>query len=150
MPGPTRDQWPWATTGRLATIDAVSDVWTGFQTMTAAECRRLLTTRDIGRVAISAGALPMVLPVQYSLQGDQLLLRTPGHHEVSDSIEGQVVGFQADQLDLDHGCGWCVAVTGTVHVVHDSPMTTPVHGWFSDGVVLALDTDVIVGHRVAV
>lgn len=128
----------------------MSDVWTGFQTMTAAECRRLLTTCEIGRVAISVGALPLVLPVQYSLHGDQLLLRTPGHHEVSDSIQGQVVGFQSDRLDLDHGVGWCVSVTGTVHVAHDAPMTTAVHGWFSDGVVLALDTDVIVGHRVAV
>lgn len=128
----------------------MTEVWTGFQTMTADECRRLLAASDIGRVAISAGALPVVLPVQYTLRGDQLLLRTPGHHEVSDGIDGQVVGFEADRIDLDHGVGWCVSVTGTVHVVHGALMDEPVHRWFSDGVVLALDTDVIVGHRVAV
>jgi nitroimidazol reductase NimA-like FMN-containing flavoprotein (pyridoxamine 5'-phosphate oxidase superfamily) len=128
----------------------VTQVWTGFQTMTAEECRRLLATADIGRVAISAGALPFVLPVQYTLRDDHLLLRTPGHHEVGDGIDGQVVGFEADTIDLDHGVGWCVSVTGTVRVVPGAAMADPVHRWFSDGAVLALSTDVIVGHRVAV
>ncbi|MCO8126523.1 pyridoxamine 5'-phosphate oxidase family protein [Acidimicrobiia bacterium EGI L10123] len=128
----------------------MTEVWTGFQTMTADECRRLLTAADIGRVAISAGALPYVLPVQYTLQDDHLLLRTPGHHEVGDGIDGQVVGFEADTIDLDHGVGWCVSVTGTVRVVADAVAVEPVHRWFSDGVLLALSTDVIVGHRVAV
>ena len=128
----------------------MSDVWTGFQTMTAAECRRLLSSREIGRLAVSVGALPLVLPVQYSLQADRLLLRTPGHHEVRHAIDGDVVGFQADQLDLRHGVGWSVSVTGTVHVVTDAPRDAVVHGWFSDGVVLAMGTDLIVGHRVAV
>lgn len=128
----------------------MTQVWSGFQTMTAEECRRLLATADIGRVAISAGALPLVLPVQYTLEDDHLLLRTPGHHEVGDGIDGQVVGFEADTIDLDQGVGWCVSVTGTVRLVPDAPMTDPVHRWFSDGVVLALSTDVIVGHRIAV
>lgn len=128
----------------------VTQVWTGFQTMTSDECRRLLASRQIGRVAVTAGALPFVLPVQYGLQGDQLLLRTPGHHEVSDSIDGQVVGFEADDIDLVHGVGWCVSVTGAVNVLHAGAMGAPAHRWFSDGVVLALDTDVIVGHRIAV
>ena len=127
----------------------MTEVWTGFQTMTADECRRLLAASDIGRVAVSAGALPLVLPVQYALHDDHLLLRTPGHHEVGDGIDGQVVGFEADRIDLDHGVGWCVSVTGTVHVVHDREVEQPVHRWFSDGVVLAMATDVIVGHRVA-
>lgn len=128
----------------------MTEVWTGFQTMTADECRRLLGASDIGRVAISAGALPFVLPVQYALRDDHLMLRTPGHHEVGDGIDGQVVGFEADRIDLDHGVGWCVSVTGTVHVVHDPTPEQPTHRWFSDGIVLAMSTDVVVGHRIAV
>lgn len=128
----------------------VTEVWTGFQTMTADECRRLLAATDIGRVAISAGALPFVLPVQYALRGDQLLLRTPGHHEVTDDMDGQVVGFEADRIDVEHGVGWSVSVTGAVHVVHGVLTDGPVHRWFCDGAVLALDTDVIVGHRIAI
>lgn len=129
---------------------AVTEVWTGFQTMTAQECRRLLCSTDIGRLAISAGALPVVLPVQYELDGDRLLLRTPGHHEVSDGIDGQIVGFEADRIDLDHGVGWCVSVTGPVQVLHGAGSVDPVHRWFSDGVPLAMETAVIVGHRMVV
>lgn len=126
----------------------MTEVRTGFEAMTARECRRVLGEVEIGRVAISAGALPLVLPVQYAVRGDQLVLRTPGHHDVRDSIDGQVVGFEADQLDLVHGVGWSVSVTGMVRVVPAVASGQPVHRWFSDGVVLAMDTDIIVGHRV--
>lgn len=128
----------------------MTEVWTGFQTMTADECRRLLAAGDIGRLAVSAGALPFVLPVQYRLDHERLLLRTPGHHEVGDSIDGQVVGFEADDIDLVHGVGWSVSVTGPVTIVHGATLDAPPHRWFSDGVVLSLETDVIVGHRIAV
>lgn len=128
----------------------MTEVWTGFQTMTADECRRLLAACNIGRLAISAGALPLVLPVQYELDNSRLLLRTPGHHEVRDRIDGQVVGFEADDIDLVHGVGWSVSVTGSVHVLHDVTAESPAHRWFSDGTLLSLDTDVIVGHRMAV
>jgi nitroimidazol reductase NimA-like FMN-containing flavoprotein (pyridoxamine 5'-phosphate oxidase superfamily) len=128
----------------------VTDVWSGFVTLTADECRRLLRANQIGRVAVTSGALPCVLPVQYALESERLLLRTPGHHEVGHGIDGQVVGFETDDLDLEHGVGWCVSVTGTAQVVHDAGDLDEIHPWFSDGVVLALTTDVLVGHRVAV
>lgn len=128
----------------------MTDVWTGFQAMTADECRRLLASTHIGRMALTVGALPVVLPVQYRLDGDRLLVRTPGHHDVGEGIDRQVVGFEADQLDLDHGVGWCVSVTGTVRTVDRADDVSPVHPWFSDGAVLSLDTDVIAGHRIVV
>ena len=128
----------------------MTEVWTGFQTMTAAECRRVLAANQIGRLAVTAGALPYVLPVQYALVDSQLLLRTPGHHEVGDGIDGQVVAFETDRIDLDHGAGWSVSVTGTVRVLPDAGGVDPVHRWFSDGVVLSMDTDIIVGHRIVV
>ena len=125
---------------------AVTQVWTGFQTMTADECRRLLGTSQVGRLAITAGALPLVLPVAYRTDGDRLVLRTPGHHEVADGIDGQVVGFEADDIALDRGIGWCVSVTGTVRV-EDAGGFEAAHPWFSDGLVLSMTTDVVVGHR---
>jgi hypothetical protein len=129
----------------------MTQVWSGFHALTADECRRLLATERIGRLAVTVGALPLVLPVQYEVVDTRVLLRTPGHHELGTSIDGQVVGFEIDHLDLDHGAGWCVAVTGTARVVTDhGAASAPMHRWFSDGVVLALDTDVITGHRIAV
>ena len=129
---------------------AVTDVWSGFAALTSEECRRLLRANRIGRLAVTVGALPCVLPVQYAAVDDRLLLRTPGHHEVGDGIDGQVVGFETDDLDLDHGVGWCVSVTGTVRIVADPGHLDDVHPWFSDGLVLSLTTDLVAGHRVSV
>lgn len=134
----------------VARIVPVTDVWTGFEAMTAEQCRRLLASTHIGRIALTVGALPVVLPVQYALDGDHLLVRTPGHHTVGRGVDGQVVGFEADRLDLDQGTGWCVSVTGALHVVDHPEELGAVHRWFSDGTLLSLDTDVIVGHRIVV
>ena len=128
----------------------MTDVWTGFEAMTAEQCRRLLASTHIGRIALTVGALPVVLPVQYAVDGDHLLVRTPGHQDIGRGVDGQVVGFEADQLDLDHGVGWCVSVTGTVHVVEHHDDVGAVHPWFSDGMLLSLDTEVIAGHRIVV
>jgi uncharacterized protein len=128
----------------------VTDIWSGFHALTVDECRRLLADNHIGRLATTSGALPCVLPVQYALVGDELVLRTPGHHDVGTGIDGQVVGFETDQLDLERGIGWCVSVTGTVRVLHGPGPVDTVHPWFSDGTLLALGTDLVVGHRVAV
>ena len=128
----------------------MTQVWSGFHALTTHECHRLLAANRIGRLATTASALPCVLPVQYALVGDELVLRTPGHHEVGDGIDGQVVAFETDHLDLDHGAGWCVSVTGTARVVHGPGPVDVVHPWFSDGALLAVRTDLVSGHRVAV
>lgn len=124
-----------------------TELWRGFETMTPAECRALLATTDVGRLALSSGALPVVLPVQYHLSGDRLLLRAPGHHELGDGLDDQIVGFEADHLD-GGGVGWCVTVTGPMRVLTDVlDPGGPVHLWFVDGTALELRTDVISGYR---
>lgn len=127
----------------------MSQVRSSFHALTTDECLRLLAHNRVGRLALTDGALPCVLPVQYEQRGRALLLRTPGHHRVGPGIEGQVVGFETDDLDLDHGDGWCVAVIGTVHVLPAPSTVDPVHRWFRDGVVLTLDAVMVSGHRVA-
>ena len=126
----------------------MTTLWTGFAALAPDDCRRLLTTTAVGRLAATTGALPVVVPVQYVLDGDRLLVQTPGHHEVPDTIDGQVVAFETDHLDLDAGVGWCVSVTGTATVLDDHDLLDPVHRWFSDGRVVAVSTDLVTGHRV--
>lgn len=131
-------------------MDHVTDVWTGSAALTADECRRLLAGNRIGRLALTVGALPSVVPVHYVLHGDELVLRTPAHHDVADGLDGQVVAFQTDDLDLDRPAGWCVSVTGTARVVPAPPVDGPVHPWFVDGVVVVIGTELVEGHRVVV
>lgn len=124
-----------------------TELWRGFETMTPAECRALLETTDVGRLALSSGALPVVLPVQYHVFGDRLLLRAPGHHELGDDLDDQIVGFEADRL-VGGGVGWCVTVTGPMRSLPGVlDIGGPTHLWFVDGAVLELRTDVISGYR---
>lgn len=47
-----------------------------FETLEAAECHALLARGNLGRVAVSIGALPVVLPVNYALDAGAIVFRT--------------------------------------------------------------------------
>ena len=43
------------------------------------ECLRLLASTTVGRVALTSKALPVILPVNYAVDGDTVVIRTrPG------------------------------------------------------------------------
>jgi nitroimidazol reductase NimA-like FMN-containing flavoprotein (pyridoxamine 5'-phosphate oxidase superfamily) len=51
----------------------------GVEVIDSDECRRLLADDQVGRVAVVIGATPMILPVNYALDGDDIVMRTmPG------------------------------------------------------------------------
>lgn len=129
----------------------MADVWTGFEALTVAECRRLLTTASVGRLAVTAGALPQVLPVRFHFDGERLWCQTAGPEPLHATVDGHVVGFEADDLDLDRGTGWCVSVTGTIHLAgraDEDPDHLPT--WFADGQLLELRAEIVKGHRLIV
>lgn len=129
----------------------MTDTWAGFEVLTDADCRRLLASRDVGRLAVTVDALPQVVPVRFHFDGTRLWCQTAGPYRLHERIDGHVVGFEADDLDLEHGTGWCVSITGAVRVAGRAA-DDPDHlsSWFADGDLLELDTDFITGHRLVV
>lgn len=80
---------------------------------------RLLGTVTLGRVALTSGALPSVLPVPFRLDGDRIVIRTRPGTKLDAATRDAVVAFQADVLDpVDHS-GWSVEVTGVATEVTD-------------------------------
>src|SRR4029453_2001517 len=74
------------------------------------ECRRLLAQDEIGRVSVVIGATPMILPVNYALDGDDIVFRTmPGSK--LDVGQGHAA-FEVDSFDRQKKAGWSVLVTG--------------------------------------
>ena len=69
-------------------------------------------SRPSGRVAITSGALPVVLPVSFHLDGERILLRTRRGSRLDDGLRNAVVAFEADDVDVVAHVGWSVAVTG--------------------------------------
>lgn len=86
------------------------------QPLTRAECLELLSRSSLGRVAFTERALPAIRPVNYALVGHQLVLRTQADG-LGRRLDGQVVAFEVDEIDPDHGTGWSVVVTGTARLL---------------------------------
>ena len=87
----------------------------GIEIIDSDECRRLLAQDEIGRVAVIIGATPMILPVNYALDGDAIVFRTmPGSR--LDVGQGHAA-FEVDSFDRDCKSGWSVLVTGHLEEV---------------------------------
>lgn len=83
------------------------------------DCLRRLGPTGIGRVAVSFGALPAVLPVNYAvLDGDVVFQTTPGT-KLAAATRNAVVAFEVDDIDRLSHMGWSVMVVGPAHEVTD-------------------------------
>lgn len=76
------------------------------------ECVRLLAQATFGRVAVSMGALPVILPVNYRLVGERVVFRTSPGSKLDAATTGAVVSFEVDSIEPLSHAGWSVIVTG--------------------------------------
>jgi hypothetical protein len=84
------------------------------------ECLRLMASTTVGRVALTSKALPVILPVNYAVDGDTVVIRTrPGSLLANSRERGVVVAFEVDELDRQTCSGWSVLVTGTLREITD-------------------------------
>ena len=83
------------------------------------ECQWLLATHSMGRVAFTERALPAIRPVNYTLHGTHIVLRTQADG-LAARLDGQVVAFEIDDVDAETETGWSVVVTGTARVLRDT------------------------------
>ncbi|CAN5433995.1 hypothetical protein BH10ACT1_BH10ACT1_22840 [soil metagenome] len=83
------------------------------------DCYRRLASSHLGRVALSIGALPVVLPVHYVLLDRDPVFRTDPGAKLSAAANGNVVCLEIDDADPESHTGWSVMVTGTADVITD-------------------------------
>ena len=84
--------------------------------LTPNECLQLLGTEHVGRLAVTAGDYPLVVPVNYALDGDVIVFRS-GPGTKLRAAQHRNVAFEGDHIDLAQRRGWSVLVTGTADVV---------------------------------
>jgi nitroimidazol reductase NimA-like FMN-containing flavoprotein (pyridoxamine 5'-phosphate oxidase superfamily) len=82
-----------------------------FEALTRAECLPLLAGEAIGRVGVVVDGYPLVIPVNFALDGDAVVIRTE-HGTVVSRAAGAKVGFEVDGTDADSRSGWSVLVRG--------------------------------------
>lgn len=85
--------------------------------LTRSECLQLLATRSVGRLALVLDDGPLIVPVNFALDGEAIVIRTdPG--TVLARADGTKVAFQIDETDAAHRSGWSVLVRGDAAAVH--------------------------------
>ncbi|HLU54394.1 MAG TPA: pyridoxamine 5'-phosphate oxidase family protein [Pseudonocardia sp.] len=82
-----------------------------------AECLRLLAGSEIGRVVFTDAALPAALPVNYLLDGQEIVFRTGDGSKLAAAARNSVVAFQVDQIDPETRTGWTVLGVGAAYEV---------------------------------
>ncbi len=87
--------------------------------LTRTECFDLLGGQDVGRVAVSIGALPVIVPVNFAVQDESVLFRTILGSKLDTATVGAVVAFEADRYEPVGPSGWSVLIQGKASEIGD-------------------------------
>lgn len=83
-----------------------------------AACLALLEPGGHGRIAASMRAVPVIIPVTFTLVGDDVVFDPGSGERVSAAIANCVVAFETDQIGAAGHREWDVHVTGVAREVH--------------------------------
>jgi uncharacterized protein len=85
--------------------------------LSRSECLSLMDRGAIGRVVFTESALPAVQPVNYVLDGEEVLFRTRNGSKLAAASRHTVVGFQVDEFDVTTKVGWSVLGIGEAYEI---------------------------------
>jgi nitroimidazol reductase NimA-like FMN-containing flavoprotein (pyridoxamine 5'-phosphate oxidase superfamily) len=94
----------------------LGDVNSGLEMLDREECLRRLATQEIGRLAFVIAGHPDVLPVNYTLDGDAVVIRSDSGRKL-EGMSRSAVAFEVDEIDRARHAGWSVVVHGMAQEV---------------------------------
>jgi nitroimidazol reductase NimA-like FMN-containing flavoprotein (pyridoxamine 5'-phosphate oxidase superfamily) len=98
-----------------------------------AECRRLIAPGGVGRIAFGTISGPVVVPVNFAVLADTIVIRT-AEGTIIDGHADEQVALEVDHIDEALCQGWSVLVRGPAHrVAHPAEL----HRLQEDAVVWA-------------
>jgi nitroimidazol reductase NimA-like FMN-containing flavoprotein (pyridoxamine 5'-phosphate oxidase superfamily) len=89
----------------------------GLEILHLGDCFRLLESAPVGRIGFLAGGEVVILPVNFLLDGQDVVFRTGVGSKLSSVEVGHYVGFEADSYDAATRTGWSILVNGLAEVV---------------------------------
>jgi nitroimidazol reductase NimA-like FMN-containing flavoprotein (pyridoxamine 5'-phosphate oxidase superfamily) len=90
----------------------------GFEVLSSVECLTLLSAQQVGRLGVLVRGYPLVIPVNYGLDGTVVVVRMHPGSTLSAADHAHVC-FEVDQLDPSERTGWSVLVRGLAEDVSD-------------------------------
>ncbi len=114
------------------------------------ECIELLRAKQVGRIAFVDDSGPDLYPVNYLMDGGDILIATTSYGPLARAAASGRVAFEVDELDEHTESGWSVVVRGRAvrESAFDLPPDQP-RPW-ADGnraYVLRISPDVVSGRR---
>jgi nitroimidazol reductase NimA-like FMN-containing flavoprotein (pyridoxamine 5'-phosphate oxidase superfamily) len=92
---------------------------TGLEPMTRERCWELLAAATIGRVGVLAGQEPLVLPINFAVDGERIVFRTGAGTKFHAMVGGQPISVEIDGVDEMYHSGWSVLAVGRALEVTD-------------------------------
>lgn len=83
------------------------------------ECASLLRQSHLGRIGLTDGDLPMILPVNFVFDGGDVVFRTSAGSLLAAAAARAPVAFEIDGIEARTQTGWSVLVRGHAHEVTD-------------------------------
>jgi len=89
------------------------------RTFDRARCMALVASVPVGRVVYTDQALPAVMPMNFVMDGEEVVIHTASDSALAAAIRNAVVAFQTDDFDPAATTGWSVTITGQARLVED-------------------------------
>lgn len=93
--------------------------FTYFEALDEDECRELLASKAVGRIAWPTDTGVNVFPVNFQLVGERVVFHTRPGNALSRLTEPTAVTFQTDDIDEAAAIGWSIMVQGTTSQADD-------------------------------
>jgi uncharacterized protein len=84
----------------------------GSRALDLRECERLLRGGVVGRVALSTPDGPHIVPVNYAVVDDTIVVRTSSYSIVGTYGRDAMLAFEVDHVDHERHVGWSVLARG--------------------------------------
>jgi nitroimidazol reductase NimA-like FMN-containing flavoprotein (pyridoxamine 5'-phosphate oxidase superfamily) len=88
--------------------------------LSQAECKTLLRSGVVGRIALSTPGGPHVIPINYSVVDDTIIVRTSPYSLLGTYGRDSTLAFEIDQFDHEYHRGWSVVARGRAEFVTDA------------------------------
>jgi nitroimidazol reductase NimA-like FMN-containing flavoprotein (pyridoxamine 5'-phosphate oxidase superfamily) len=87
--------------------------------LSASECESLLRSHDVGRVAVSTPTGPHIVPVNYIVTEDAIIIRTSPYSVLGTYGRNTTLALEIDGFDHERERGWSVQARGRCGVIED-------------------------------
>ncbi|MDO7867244.1 pyridoxamine 5'-phosphate oxidase family protein [Nocardioides jiangxiensis] len=85
------------------------------------ECRDYLLNHVVGRIVLDDDQGPVAFPVNYALDGNDIVIAVSADGEIARHATGHPVAFEIDDIDPANEAGWSVVVRGVAEQAADLP-----------------------------